>query len=136
MVGAVRSALTTDEGFTALVPAERVVTRKPADVTTIYAQVQMVGNYPLHAAAKAYSPLVQVAAWLPIETPGVDAETVAFAAAAKAADVLSTQRALTWQGAGFNLRVVDGPMPAWDDSRSGSAGLAGALIRVELRVHA
>lgn len=135
MVGAVRQLLVDDEGFTALVPASRVSTRKPDRVTSIYVTVQIVGTAPINAAARAYSPMVQVTAWAPLTIAGADPERLVWDAAAKAADVLAATTAQTWLNAGFNLRVTDGPVPLSDTARSEADPLVGAAIRAELRVH-
>ena len=134
LVAAVRELLGGDPVFTDIVPLARITTRKPSDVTTPYALVSMVGNYPIDAAAGAYTPWIQVSVY----SANLGDETRVFQAAARAADVFARTRAALWRGAGWRpSRVTDGPTPTPDDvSRGGSDPVVGAYVRVECKVHA
>lgn len=132
---AVRALLAASLDFTALVPAGRITTRAPADVTTPFALVRSPGSLPIEAAAGVWSPLVQVEGFTPAGGT-VDPEVVVWRIAAAAAAILCRARNVAHEGMRFSARVTDGPLADVDTSRGSSAPLYRALVRAELTLHA
>ena len=134
--GAVRALLVASSDFTSVVPAGRITTRAPADVTTPYVLVRSAGNAaPIDAAAGAWSPLVQVEGWAPASVAG-DPEVVVWRIAAAAAAILARARNVTHDSMSWSARVTDGPLTDVDTSRGSSAPLYRAFVRAELTLHA
>lgn len=132
---AVRALLVAAPAFTALVPAARVTTRAPDDVTAAFVLVRPGGGaLPVEVSGGVWSPMVQVDAYSPGGS-SVDPEVVVWRVAATAAAVLSRARNVGYQSMHYSARVVDGPLTDVDTSRGPSSPLYRALIRAELRVH-
>lgn len=132
--GLVRAVLVADAAFTALLPANRLTTRAPSDVTSVFGLVRPAGVVPLDVSAGAWSPLVQVDVYCP---PGgaVDPEVVVWRVAASAAAILSRARNVAAGSTRWSARVTDGPTADVDTSRGSSAPLYRAFIRAELTLH-
>lgn len=132
---AVRSLLVGSSDFTALVPAGRITTRAPADVTTPFALVRSAGGaLPLDASAGAWSPLVQVEGFAPAGG-ATDPEVVVWRIAAMTAAILSRARNVPYESMRWSARVTDGPIADVDTSRGSSAPLYRALVRAEITLH-
>lgn len=131
---AVRAFLSDSDAFTALVPASRISTRQPDDVTTPFAIVKAPPAVPIEASGGLWSPLVQVEGYAP-PRGDEDPEVVAWRIAATAAAVLSRARNVPFQAMHYSARVIDGPLADVDTSRGKSNPLYRALIRAELTVH-
>ncbi len=133
---AVRAYLTAASPFIAVVPAFRVATRAPSDVTTSFALVRLAGGgFPVEASGGVWSPLVQVEGYAPPGGPA-DPEVVVWRIAATAAALLSRARNVAYDSMSWSARVTDGPFADVDTSRGQSAPLYRALVRAELTLHA
>lgn len=133
VAGAVVELLREWSGYLDL-PAARVATRSPADVTDPHVLVQLVGNYPLTVAGGVYRPLVQVEARALAVTDD-DPEAAVMTLAGRLATVLTVAANRPWHGTSWSLdRVIDGPTLAPVDL-SRPAPLYRGLVRAELTVH-
>lgn len=134
VAGAVVELLRAQAGYLGL-PAARIATRSPADVTAPHVLVQVPGNYALTVAGGVYRPLVQVEARA-IEVPGDDPEAAVMAMAGRLAAVLAGAHNRTYSTTRWSTdRVIDGPMAGPTD-QSRPTPLYRGLVRAELTVHA
>jgi hypothetical protein len=134
--GAARAFLAASTDFTALVPAGRISTRAPADVTSPFVLVRSAGGaLPIDVSAGAWSPLVQVEGYAP--TGGTaDPEVVVWRLAATAAALLARARNVAYDSMRWSARITDGPITDVDTSRGSSAPLYRAFVRAEITLHA
>lgn len=134
-VPAIRQVLVADGVFNGLVSG-RVSTRLPALLPGPCVRLSATA-LPIDVAAGIWSPLVQVDAYVPPASTGMDPEEVAWKVAARAAAVLSTVRNRPFENMHFSVRrIVDGPLMDIDKSRGDGNPLYRGLIRAELIVHA
>ena len=117
------------------VPADRIATRPPVDVTDLHLVVQLAGNYPLTVWGGVYRPLVQVEARA-LAVDDDDAEHAVMVTAGRVAAMLAGAINRPWSTVDWSTdRVIDGPTLAPVDY-SRPQPLHRALVRAELTVHA
>lgn len=123
---------------TRLGSVERVVLRKPDDVTVPWVRSRSAGGFPLSAQMGAWSRTVQVevCATGPVgaglELPELFVERVAGLIATHLASI----RARVFQGASWRPRVLDGPFELIDTSRGVDAPVFKQVVRLDVRMHA
>ncbi len=131
--GAVRRLLLADPTFTAVLPAGRVSTRAPGDVTTPFATIQLPAPVGVMGGG-GYKPLVQIDAWC-ARGGDDEPERMVWRIAVTAKDVLAKARNVPYESMYYSCRVLDvGPLPP-DTSRGTSTPLYRAMVRAELTVH-
>lgn len=128
-----RNLLLSHPTFTAVIMAERLVFKQPADVTTKFAVIQVPGNSSLSGDNVAWSPLIQVDGYCPADDPAAD--DIAWDIAAAAAEVFGRARNIIVGAVSYSARVIDLLAASPDVSRGPATPLARALMRAELTVH-
>lgn len=85
-----RDFLLSQAVFTALIDADRVGFKAPADVTTKFVVIQVPGNNSMSGDNVAWSPLIQVDGYCPATRP--DADDVTWDLVAAAAEAFGRAR--------------------------------------------
>lgn len=130
--GMFRALLMSDAAFLAVLPANRLVFKAPADVSTLFGRVQVLNANPIDGDLVGWRPHVQFDAFLP--QAGTSEQTV-WRPAVEAMRVFRTATNIAYESVHYSChRITDGPISLPDTSRGDAQVLSRAIVRAQFTV--